>query len=112
MVTTGIANSGYTNSVEIVDLLSTSTPCQNFPSFPTWGSNGELDKNGNPMVCGGYFGGSSSQCETFVDGSWRSSPPLTESRYYSSMIKSPFLNDSISLFATGSWNPDLNSAEI
>ena len=101
-----------TNSVEIVDLLSTSNICQNFPNFPkaTRGANGELDMNGNPILCGGDP--PTNDCETFVNGSWISGNPLIEGRYYSSMIKLPFVNDPISLFITGSYTPLLNSAEV
>ena len=112
MVAIGYLNLGFTNSVEIVDLLSTSTQCQNFPNFPRsgYGASGELDNNGNPIVCGGYP--STANCETFLNGQWVSRELLNEARSDSSIIKSPFLNESVSLFLTGSLNPDLNSAEV
>ena len=99
-------------SVEIIDLLSTTAQCQNFPNFPRSdrGSSGELDYNGNPKVCGGTP--PTERCETFKNGQWVSSEPLNAARSYSSILKSPFLNDSVSLFLTGSWIPNLNSAEV
>ena len=103
---------GETDSVEIVDLLSTSTQCQNFPDFPRSdrGASGELDYNGNPIVCGGYS--VTNKCKTFINGQWASRGPLNAARSFSSIIKSPFLNDSVSLFLTGSYSPQLNSAEV
>ena len=103
---------GETSSVEIVDLLSTSTQCQNFPNLSRsgYGARGELDYNGNRIVCGGYP--STDKCETFLNGQWVSMEPLNEARSFSSIIKFPFLNDSVSLFSTGSYDPYLNSAEV
>ena len=108
MVATGLPGS----IVEIVDLLSTSTHCQNFPNFPrsTHGVNGELHNQEIPLVCGG--GPATHECNLFVNGSWVSSQPMTDSRYLSSVIKSPFADDSRSLFVTGSFYPLLNSADV
>ena len=117
MVATGFTSSGSSNSVEIVDFLSTSTQCQNFPNFPrlTTVARGELDNNGNPIVCGGFPSddkSSTNQCETFLNGSWVSCQPMTESRTEFSFIKFPVVNDSVSLFLTGSYSPLLDSAEF
>ena len=89
MVATGITGntSTATNSVEILDLSSTFTQCKNFPNFPrsTFGASGEMDNNGNPIVCGGDDP-STNKCESFVNGSWVSSEPLALARYVLSML--------------------------
>ena len=111
MVATGWSPTA-TDSVEIIDLLTTSYQCQNFPNFPqkTRGAIGELDMNGNPIMCGGDP--PTNNCETFFSGSWVSGPPLFEARFYSSIIKLPLVNDPMTLFLTGSYYPLLNSAEV
>ena len=111
MLTTGFTQSSL-NSVEIIDLLSTVTHCPNFPNFPrsTYFANGGLDNNDNTIVCGGKP--DTNDCQSFVNGSWVSIQPMTTTRSLCATMKSPFINDSVSLFFTGSAYPLLDSAEI
>ena len=99
------------NSVEIIDLLSNSAQCQNFPNFSrsTYGAGGVLDKDDNPIVCGGYR---SQKCETFQNGNWIPSQPLIEDSHHLRIIKLPLFNGSVSMFATGMYSPNFKSAEI
>ena len=111
MVATGLAQSAL-NSVEIIDLLSTVIQCPNFPNFPrsSYFTNGGLDNNDNPIVCGGQP--CTNDCQSFVNDSWVSIQPLTQIRSLYATMKSPFLNDSFSLFLTGSLDPLSDSGEI
>ena len=111
MVTTGLTQAGI-NSVEIIDLLSNFTQCPNFPNFPrsTYGANCELDNNDNPIVCGGQP--ETDDCQSFVNDSWVSIQPLTQTRSLYATMKSPFLNNSFILFLTGGLTPFSDSAEV
>ena len=87
-------NSGILNpilkSVEVIN-LDESNPnliCDNLPDLPTTihRAIGHLYVKTTPIICGGYTNVYSSECHTFVNGTWMSSPSLNEARGYSASV--------------------------
>jgi hypothetical protein len=56
MVTSGNTANGASDTVEIIDLETTRSNCQNFPLLPSdgRGGSGAFVDNAHPIVCGGY----------------------------------------------------------
>ena len=84
-------NSGILNpilkSVEVIN-LDESNPnliCEDLPDLPIaiYGAIGHLYVKTTPIICGGYTGSYNSECHTFVNGTWMSSPSLDETKGYS-----------------------------
>ena len=103
------------NSIEIVDLESSSTTCQDLTRFPRNDSLafGGLTANRLPIICGGA--GVSRDCQTYENGIWTSSPSMIYARRYAAASPSPYPNATHSLFVTGGYNlfgPDDNTAEL
>jgi hypothetical protein len=105
----------FTDTVEIIDLESSSPTCQNLPSFPlaTLGSFGGLGFQDQPMICGGY---DSNKCYTLVENEWTPSPSLKTARYLAAVSKPPYSSKPQKLFVTGGSNQSsvegLNTAEV
>ena len=93
-----------TDNVEIIDLSSTDASCSYFPRFPyaVERVKGEVDNNGNPIICGGST--SKKDCKMFENGSWKTSNPLIQGGFDFAMSKAPFKNDSASLVLTGGFS--------
>ena len=120
LVGVGIGNLGYTNNIEIIDLGSSSTSCQDLANFPRSieGPIGGLKFNRNPIICGGYLEtfeqSEISECYTYEDGFWSSSPSLTSPRAWAAATPSPFPKEAHSLFVTGGYHypeGDMNTME-
>jgi hypothetical protein len=90
-----------TDNVEIIDLSSADASCSSFPRFPypVERVKGEVDSNGNPIICGGAV--SRKDCKMFDNGSWKTSSPLNLGGFDFAISKAPFQNDSVSLVLTG-----------
>ena len=100
LVGVGVGNSGIVqNSIEIIDLASPSTSCEDLTNFPIYvsGAIGGLTPNKNPIICGGRF----SDCYSYEDGVWNSSSSMTTSRSNAAASLSPFPNGADNLFVTG-----------
>jgi hypothetical protein len=98
--------------VEIVDISSSLTTCENLPDYPitTRGTVGGLLDNKVPIVCGGL---NVKDCYQYQQGQWQLSFPMNENRYHSAgMVSSPYQNVSHKLFVVGGGNPPLIAAEV
>ena len=89
------------NSIEIIDLGSSSTTCHDLIRFPipTSSAFGGLTSNRNPNICGGHD--LKRDCKTFENGVWTSSPSLNYERSNAAAVRSPYPNSTHSLFVTG-----------
>ena len=77
---------GYssTASVEVVDLSSNATACQNFPQYPLPVSKavGGLLDGLTPMICGGLTSSTASNvCYLYQNGKWNPGPTMNEPRH-------------------------------
>ena len=119
LVGVGKGLSGRLNSIEIIDLGSSSSSCQDLTHFPrsVHGAIGGLNPNRHPIICGGYSSDDysfSSACSSYEDGVWNSFPSMTTPRGFAAASPSPYSNDD--LFVTGGriFNGDegLNTSEV
>ena len=88
-------------SVEVVDLNSTTTTCKSLPDFPLnlRGSYGDLIDGKTPLVCGGY---NSKSCYVYSDEGWKSTFNLSQVQFhFAGMSSSPFRNSSHKFFIIG-----------
>ena len=100
----GQASGTPTDNVEIIDLVSETFTCNDFPSF-TYAAErikGELGHNENPVICGGTP--AVKECHSFENGVWIPSGSLSDGGYDFAMTKAPFQNESISLLKTGGYS--------
>jgi hypothetical protein len=104
MVALGRTRNGQTNSIEIIDLSSSESSCNNFPPYPyaTERAKGQLSFHEIPLICGGYDP-NRNECKIFEYGEWRPFGSMTEARLDFAITKSPFGNDT-KLFLTGGKN--------
>ena len=95
--------SSVINSVEIIDLSSSSTTCQDLTDFPKDGSHfiGGLTSKKNPIICGGSR---LNDCYFYENEVWTFSPTTKSVRYHAAFSGSPYPNGTI--FVTGGF--DLN----
>ena len=116
-VATGtLAGGNYSNSVEIVDLVTNSSVCPPVTSFPvnTTHAMGFWFKD-RPMICGGFIAGSSqSSCYVLSLSKWEISFPLNVPRAHAAVSPSPFQNSSQLFIMTGGYqnHVPLSSVEI
>ncbi len=112
MVGLGSTRTGPTNSVEIIDLSSPEFGCSNFPAYPLALERGAKGVSGFeeiPLICGGK---STSECKTYVNGSWRTLKSMATSRWDFAMTRSSFCNIT-ELFLAGGYNGErLRTAEF
>jgi hypothetical protein len=115
MVALGSVVGGPTNNVEIIDLTSTETICDNFPDYPIVAdrAKGALGYQEVPLICGGVYQTSpTNECKIFENGAWRTSGSMKEPRFNFAITKSPFGNDT-KLFLSGGYNSQmLATAEV
>ena len=102
------------NSIEIIDLESSSTTCQDLTSFPRafFGGIGGLTPHKNPIICGGY---GSRDCSSYENGIWTLTPAMKSVRYFAAASASPYPNETHTLFVTGGRNylgNDNNISEV
>jgi hypothetical protein len=107
MVAGGFATGDYTRSVEIIDLETSSSTCQNFPNYPqrirSFGGGATL-RDGSPLICGGATRGGTedtNECLNYVNNEWRAFYNLTEAKHYVQVTKSPFLQEDYDLIVVG-----------
>ena len=98
-----IGNENYTDSIEILDLTSTEADCENFPKYPlkTAFAKGHLNREDEPIICGGYLETEVSTCHVFRQGHWMKGPPMTDARRNFALTKFPLGNGSVDLLVTG-----------
>ena len=106
LVGVGKGLSGRLNSIEIIDLGSSSSSCQDLTNFPrkVYGTIGGLTSNKNPIICGGpdeSTGQIISDCSTYEDGVWSSFPSMTTPRNFAAASTSLSSDGAHSLFVTG-----------
>jgi hypothetical protein len=110
---------GKSKNMEIIDLESSSTICQNLPNFSaamevTFGG---LGLNDEPVICGGQeyrVWQHSNKCFALADNEWIVSPSLRVPRAFAAVSPSPYPSRSQKFFVTGGLN-DLfnhNTAEV
>ncbi len=75
-----------TDSVEIIDLESSSTNCSSIPAFPyiVYAPFGGLSFQKSPMICGGSSSSTlyENRCFTLVNGVWNQTYTLTERKRF------------------------------
>ena len=106
LVGVGKGLSGRLNSIEIIDLGSSSSSCQDLTNFPrkVYGTIGGLTSNKNPIICGGHdqsTGQIVSDCSTYEDGVWNSFPSMTTPRSFAAASTAPPSDGAHSLYVTG-----------
>lgn len=91
MVALGQTRNGQTNNIEIIDLSSSESSCNNFPPYPyaTERAKGQLSFHEIPLICGGYDP-SRNECKIFEYGEWRSFGSMTVAKYDFAITKSSF----------------------
>ena len=93
-----------TNTVEIVDLSSSSSKCKNLPNFP-FPSNtpfGGLGPKQSPVICGSPV--FTKYCRTFVNGMWQSFDSMIHDLFYPGILSQPQIGrngNKLLLMATG-----------
>ena len=99
--------------VEVVDLGSTTTWCDELMPYPfvTRGTHGGLMPNGTPIVCGGQ---NSNQCFAYDMSEWNLNPgwvetfPMSTPRmHFVGMSGSPYKNSSHKYFVIGNWRAEV-----
>lgn len=109
MILNGLDN---LTTVEIVDLSSSTTVCDNLPNYPyaIRGTSGGLLDNKIPLVCGGI---SVQDCFQYREGKWEATFPMNENHFhFSSMPSSPYKNESHRFFLLGGGEPPALSVEV
>jgi len=94
-------------TVEVVDLNSSTTSCKLLPDYPLTlrGSYGDLVGGQIPLVCGGVV---AADCYMFTNGSWKATFPMNQARYhFSGMPSSPFRNASHKFFVVGAYDMEV-----
>ncbi len=104
MVGGGRTNAGITDDVEIIDLETSSTICQNVEKFPTafYGAIGGLAVDNKPLICGGNL--LSNECHYLEKGNWLLFSFMNNVKLYAAVSQSPFVDGVSSLFVTGGSN--------
>ncbi len=103
----GFTLDGKRNSIEIIDLESSTSVCSNLKDFPepTHGAIGGLAFNNNPLICGGYkTDGIAEDCFSWQNSGWQVFEPLTEKKVFASSCPSPFPNETHKLLLAGGRN--------
>jgi len=101
---------GFSKSVEILNLdaLNPNLICDDLPSLPfsLYGATGQLHFKTTPIICGGSDTSYKSECHTFSNGTWKSSPSLNEYRTYSAsaIFSNPNKEDDDIILITGGCN--------
>jgi len=106
MVVLGSFPSGDTNTIEVIDLSSSTTTCslvQNFP-YIVRGIAGGLINSTTPFVCGGI--GPTNQCYFYKKPNWVSFPGMTTNRYhFGATTLTSYKGKPAQIFAIGSEFP-------
>merc|ERR1712172_148560 len=93
-----VATGSSTNKSQVIDVSTSSTACENLPSYPfamSYAAGGVV--NGSPIICGGYrYGvGPTNSCHRFDRNanSWKLHSSMTSRRYYhaSTVVKNASL---------------------
>ena len=75
---------GYSSTapVEVIDLRSNTTTCQNFAQYPLYVSRavGGLVDGQTPLVCGGMTSAATNLCYLYQNGKWNTGPSMNEPR--------------------------------
>jgi hypothetical protein len=86
-------NGGGLDSVEVIDLSSTSSSCNQLPNYPfeTYRSVGGLFNNTSPIICGGVDVGNkfTNKCHTLNHNSWIQAQSMSVPRYGASLTNYP-----------------------
>ena len=113
LVATGLSGgSSYLESVEVVNLddVNPNLICDNLPDLPfgLYGAIGQLYIKTNPMICGGHV---ISDCHTFCNGTWISSPNLYKKKAHlaSAIFSNPRKEENDIIIITGGFNWDVLS---
>ena len=108
---TGTQAAGFTDLVEIIDILNSSvTSCIGFPKFPypTAGGQG-LSNEEEPLICSNTAG-PLTNCYSFSSGIWKYNSSMNFARNSFAMAKSPF--HGTSWLVTGGMYPPEDVDEI
>jgi hypothetical protein len=101
----GFSMSGLTNNIEIIDLESELTTCQNLTNFPLAleGSFGGLGFQEKPIICGGRDEDrkDSNKCFSLEGNEWINSSILNAGKSYLASSPSPYPTNDQKLFVTG-----------
>jgi hypothetical protein len=104
LVGLGFSMSGLTNNIEIIDLESELTTCQNLTNFPLElrGSFGGLGFQDKPMICGGYNSSAkySDKCFSLEGNEWINSSSFITVLYQAAVSPSPYPSSDQKLFVT------------
>ena len=111
----GESINGDLDTIEIIDLETSSSTCSNLPNYPleilhTFGS---LNSHGLPLICGGFNRSlATDECYVYDQGRWNSFHSLNIARHGSNMIQSTILPET--LLVTGGISNEgyLKSAEV
>ena len=112
---------GQYGRIEIIDLASSSTSCQDLTNLPVqnYEGIGGLAPNRNPIFCDVCDGLTDyrlipGHCYLYENGAWKFSPPRNSVRRFASISQSPYPNGTNNLFVTGGNNVggDLKTAEV
>ena len=101
LVIGGSTASGSTGDVEVLDLTSSTTTCDNIKSFPHVfeGAFAGLTLDKKPIICGGIP--ATKDCAILDNGSWQTVGQMNEFRQSAAVCESPYRSDGHSLFVTG-----------
>jgi hypothetical protein len=116
LVGVGAESGIFSDSIEIIDLESSSSSCQNLPTFPlaTLGSFGGLGFDNQPMICDGDK--VNKKCFSLEGTKWVYSQSLKTARYLVGISSSPYPSKSQKFFVTGGYDGGysggLNTAEV
>ena len=114
LIGTGNNNSRQLNNIEIIDLETSSTSCQDLPNFPRSVQNaiGGLIFDKHPIICGGFDNTISRSCSSYKNGVWNLFPSMTKPRRFAAASPSPFSNGSLFVTGGGYNEPYLSTAEV
>jgi hypothetical protein len=105
-------NPGSTDTCEVINLASSASTCKNPPNLPAtvYRAIGGLGFKRNPIICGGYQNGASSnKCYSLENNKWVSSASMNSVRYYAAAAQ---LQNGKLLVTGGTNSSYLNSAEM
>jgi N-acetylneuraminic acid mutarotase len=106
------AKGGERNTIEIIDLESELTTCQNLTNFPLAleGSFGGLGFQDKPLICGGSCRNynDSNKCFSLEGNEWINSSSFNSGKCFAAVSPSPYPSSNQKLFVTGgTTKPDM-----
>ncbi len=102
LVGMGLSKSELGNTIEIIDLKSSSTTCKNLPNFPlkVRGLVGGLEFQDKPLICGNSW--RPYNCFSLAGNQWINSSGFNSRKEDFAISPSPYPSNDQKLFVTGS----------